>query len=346
MSDIIQKLKLKTEELLILKWKISQEEAKKLSYDFSLLLSLFHKEILVFPIIAKKKGISVSTIFYSLVICCKCSLSEEEGVPISTGIIISNFMEISNILPEKFEILIPQNIHISNWNEIRKYCIFVDGQTSAFIVNKITGYIEGAKNINKIDLNIFRAYSLITDKLNDTIAFVIIKGRKCFRIYSDGMMIHHLILIRKYGEWKSRNLTKYIDVISSLATEKSINVKALHAIFSASIRISELGLGAAFYIGSHKEIQSYITSARALETPKKYNEMTDEQLIRNVTSDGAVLVTSSGEIQSVETKFRAAGGRIASMIEITSNAPNSIGLVISQDGVISLIEKGVVVAEF
>ena len=58
--------------------------------------------------------------------------------------------------------------------------------------------------------NIFLSYQIITEKITNSTSLLVIKGRKCIRIYSKGMLLHHLILIRKYGEWKSRNILKQL----------------------------------------------------------------------------------------------------------------------------------------
>jgi hypothetical protein len=84
-----------------------------------------------------------------------------------------------------------------------------------------------------------------------------------------------------------------------------------------------------FFIGDKTEISSKISTENKLKTPQKHSEMTDEQLIRNVTSDGAALISRTGELQSIETKFLDTGGRRDSMIDITNISHNSLGLVIS-----------------
>jgi hypothetical protein len=326
--------------ILQIKYHLSEKEALKLAKDFWLVFSVLHKDLIKYVKLAKKKGILAPIMLHSLVICCKCSLSEEEGNPVSTGIIIGDFDDVSTILPINMEIPLPEELDIRDWKAIRKFCGYVDGETAAFIIDTCKCRIKGAKNIRThID-----SYSEVTNQLGESLGLVVVKGRKCFRLYSDGAVAHQAILIRKYGEWANRDMKRHLEKLKSMTSRKGIGFDFVERIFRASLRISEIGQGAQFLIVDKKSIKALIRSEKQLSSPKRVDEMTDEQLIRNVTMDGAAVFEKTGELASVETKFLATGGRLASILDVTKSASDALALVVSMDGEISIVEDGKIVA--
>ena len=328
---------------LQLKWEIPRRELTSLSKDFGLLLVVLGKELPKYPKLAERKNISTSTMFHALIVCCKCSQSEEEGTPLSTGMFLTDSNVIAQILPDEIEITLPKKLRIAHWKKIRDLCCYVDGETAAFVVEKSNGEVKGAKNLQTALLRDRNAYVEITDRINDSVAFLVVRGRKCFRLYSDGTFAHQVILVRKYGEWISRDLSSYFKKLDSIASSKSIHTDDVHIIFQASLMISERRLGAQFLIGDRKNIQDMIRSENMLKFPKKIRDMTEEELIRDVTKDGAAIFSKSGELESIEAKFFATGGRLASIQDVTKKAQDALAIVVKMDGAVFVVENGEIV---
>lgn len=346
MNELLDRWERRIERFLQKKWNLPPEKARKLAVDFSLLLCILRKEIAKYEKLARRKDISISAMFHSLVTCCKCSLSEEEGKSISTGIVIADPNAAIDVLPEKLEIPLPKGIHIGDWRKVRKLCGYVDGATAAFVVEKSNGVIKGARNLQKFLSENHDPYLTITSKIKESVAFLVIRGHKCFRLYSDGIVSYQVILLRKYGEWRSRDCVTYLSKLASLAFSKGINTAMIPTISRTSLEISEGLGGAQFLIADRNEIKSKIASETRLKAPKKILDMTIAQIIRNVSSDGASILSKNGELESVEAKFLATGGRLASIIDMTKSASSAMGIVISMDGTIFVVDKGKIAMEF
>jgi hypothetical protein len=328
------------------KFNLSVKEARQLAKDFSLLLHITGKQFLKFPRLASVKGISNSVMFYSMIVCFKCSISEEEGRPISTGLVLSEYDSVHQLLPDDIEIPLPKHLHIRDWKRIRKLCGYVDGENAAFIVDKSNGSIRGAKNLPTLPSRSQHFFSDMTQKLNNSIAFLVIRGCKSFRLYSDGRVAHQIILLRKYGEWTSRDCGSFCDLLKTMASSKNIDETVIQPIAQASLTISERGKGTQLLIlPDPNELRHKINKKVSLPNPCKVKDMSEETLIRNVTEDGTSILNKSGELEIVEAKFDATGGRVASMIDMTNLAKDGFAVVVSVDGVISVIEDGKLVIE-
>lgn len=336
---IVEKHKSMIKRYLQKKWQLSPEDSDILSKDFALLLSFLGNEIAKYQQLARKKGISSSTMFYSLNACYKCAQAEEEGKPVSTGILIADTTIADAYFPEKLEITVPM-FHIKDWIQMRSFCGYVNGTSAAFVVEKSDGTVKSARN-----LNIENAYVHFTSDVKESVALLVIKGCKCFRLYSEGVIAHQIILIRKHGIWKSRDLISYLERLKPLILKKDINLLTASIAFKVSLLISERSLGAALLIANRIEVLNKIREETQLIPPKMITELTEDQLIRDVTQDGATIMDKSGKIVSVGAKFIVTGGRLASMKDITSSISSSIGVVTSQDGIVSIVENGQVIEE-
>ena len=269
-----------------------------------------------------------------------CCLSEEEGKSISTGIVIADSVAIASVFPEEIEIPLPERLYIGSWRRIRKLCGYVDGETAAFSVDKSNGWVNGAKNFHGVLIEKSNPYSQVTGRIKNSVALQVVKGCRCVRLYSDGDLECQIILIRKYGEWASRNTGQHLRRLEAVAASKGIDITAIHRVFKASLRISEIGEGAQFLIADKEDVESVIGSETLLKPSKRLSELTEEQLIRDVTKDGAAILGKAGELGSVEAKFLATGGRLASMLDVTKLVPDAMAIVVSMDGQISVVDKG------
>ena len=150
--------------------------------------------------------------------------------------------------------------------------------------------------------------------------------------------MYQIFLIRKYGIWTLRKWKDLRYKIKDVIKEPIILDKILNASRLISERGRDIG-GAGIIIGNYKELEPHITNGQSLSKSVNIKDLPIEDLIRHSTSaDGHVVIDENGIIKKIHTKFRAEGGRLASIKDIC-NKTSSFGISISKDAKISIINK-------
>lgn len=326
---------------------IPEENAIILSEQYDILLPIIKGDIIKFKKMAEKKDITLDIILWALITGLKCAQSEEESRPIGTGFIIGNFDEICDILKENVVISLPKHLTIKDWGNIRKFCGYINGKNAIFIVDKNNGTIKTAK-ILPTNITINEKYFQITKLIPNSITILILGENNSLKIFTNGEILFQIILLRKYGKWVLRDFSSISKTIieSNILIEKEPSV--VNKLIETAMSLSEIGRergGSALIIGDTEELERKIKTKRPLSIPKNVKNVSKEELIRLATSgDGHTVLDRYGNIHSVNAIFNAEGGRLASIRDI-SKQTSLLGIVISQDALISIIKNGKLIQE-
>lgn len=294
--------------------------------------------------LAKRSGMSYSVVEEALRVVLFCSQSEEEGKPVEMGIILASDSRVEKFLAPQFATALTQKLFLTekDWPRIREEISrSADGKGAALIVNGSNGNLKDVRALPKNVLSDF--YCHLTHPLHsDAIAFLV--KQSAVRVYCDGCFKYQLILNRKYGRWGYRNLGKFCHELEEKATAKSIRPSMLSRIVNICAQISEEREGAIILVGDFKQVEPYLlpeSKRRALNTRQKsIFEMTEDEMIRLLREDGAVLFDNEGQFMGSKMTFVGPGGRHKIARYITEKCSHSLSIVVSHEATITTFDTG------
>lgn len=292
----------------------------------------------------------------------KWSNATIEGKKITTGIIIAeSIRELPlSLLGEGKFIPLEQKVNLFKFHEMKAFLEIVDGKNSYLIVEPIDnelivyGLFFSTKPI-LTEFNFTDTKGLIAPVFSvDPLGIRIGRGKQLILEFINGIP-----KIKKYvgfsGKLENTLNRPLKDSIKRLKLDKSITKEDAQNLTRLLLELSRYGKGASLVFGFDKE--------RHMDTVEQPNwihpiplplgwgnnkNLIGMDILSNISkTDGAVLIDRNFNIIAFGAILKASskkagingGSRHKSMASYTANKPEILGIVISSDGPISLIEK-------
>ncbi len=294
-----------------------------------------------------------------------CALTEEEGRPTSTGFLVGDTQGILNLIPQTSRITFTKKDIHNSPGYLKTLFGIVDGISSAFIVNKHgklteVGLFWPLPQIKFPPSSLitprYIPYAYVTEKVCNSLAFFSFGKLRVVKLFEEGCLQFETSFSWKTGKWVFRNFKQILNILHKLSTEKRIHFDVLCKCFSFAVEMSNRRLGGSFIIGDHETVLSHsekpIFSFEHIKI-LDFSGENEEYLINLASKEFAIIIDKTGILKASSTRLLAHppsnmpvditnsdGGRHRSAAEMSTVADNSVAIVISEDGPITIYSKG------
>lgn len=336
--------------------KIIQDTASMASLPIELRELWFHLSQ-----ISSVMAINDNALLSILGIVRECTVGIEEHKRLGTGFIIGDRNDLASILStNNVGISLPSATVSELRNEISRYFDVVDGTNSCFLVDK-----EG-KLLGAAFLNTFRKVTHLNPAWSDEyiahfsltshlpiIAIITPRSSKSIKIFRNGKMTFELTYFEKWRKWSFRNMGTIIKITSRPLRQRKISREVFLRILTTAQLMSERRIGGSFVLGDHETVLCHSETPRIrFEVKPNVLSISNESILSFAKQENAVVVSSEGSLEGASVRLRGSahsknvvfqpddGNRHKTTIEMTVVADRSVGIVVSENGPISICAAG------
>ncbi len=283
----------------------------------------------------------------------------QEMKPISTAFIIGDTEKITHLLPPSPLKMVGNG----DFNAMRKILIrlssVVNGTTMGFLVGqngnihsirKMSIDISGDFPTNRLLDGVNRRYAAIS-KITDAMIFYISSISNHVAVFNGGEMVGRY----KDGDWQPTDYLGLEKILNEKADEKGIVHYVIEKVGRVAIRMADLHEGGIFIVFDKGNAikECYNDSLKTLSVEiavDSIRDISDDDLLNFAKEDGAVLIDNKGNLHAIMAFLKLQHGEQLNhdpgigtrhfSAQVLSKNLNCLGIVISQDGAITLYYNG------
>lgn len=311
--------------------------------------------------IAHEEHIESKAMLSILGIVRECTLGIEEHKRLGTGFIIGDRNALASILSSRnVGIPLPSTIIEKSRRDIMKYIDAIDGTSASFLIDRggnLLGaaFLDASQKVDQLEIMGPKEYNTlfcITSTL-PVLAVVTPRTSKTIKIFKNGRITCELVYFEKWRNWSFRNMEYIAKILNEPLGERGISDDVFQKIWNTAQMMSERRIGGSFIIGDHATVLRHSEAPR-IQFKKEPNilSMGIESILSFAKQENALVISADGILKGASVRLCARapsnkvvflpddGTRHKTAIEMTAVADRSIGIIVSENGPISICVAG------
>ncbi len=320
-------------------------------------------DIVLPKILSTRTSKTIDTVKQTFVLARKCNVLTYETRPLGTVFFVGKATQIEKILPKKSSMKIPKMTIFNESSELSNLFHIIDGDPISFEISE-NGKLVGARILSfKQNQNFSVCDSMFLANLtknNNVICVRAVKDAKCTQIFEGGNLLYDEFYVNNTGIPSFRILDTILDELRDILNAKKISITSFREILTHAIDISHSEKGAMLIVGDAKSTMKLSTNMLIVENSAItlrntfVTKMHASEFFHYATADGAVILDEKIAIRGMcmrinpkgqDLVVNGKGTRHNAALNLTAEC-NALAVVVSSDGLISIMDSGKIIMSF